>query len=170
MLGGITVVWGIKFYYTTPTFSAVADLALPALGLLAHSAVVASSISKVGELKSQLSIMAPSCDPPQGTDPQKVQLWYRTFSAQVLCVIFFFNLSERLKERNERGKKKRGKETQIHFDFFFFFLKKENCKESFLIYAPSILIASAFGHEMLGAWASRAVGALSLMGAYFRYQ
>ncbi|ETO03562.1 hypothetical protein RFI_33840, partial [Reticulomyxa filosa] len=132
---GITVVWGIKFYYTTPTFSALSDLALPALGILAHSAVVGQSYSKVDELKSQLSIAAPSCDPPQGTDPQKVQLWYRTFRAHVLC--FFIYLK----------KKKKKKKRKEPFFCKLFKKKKENCKESFLVYAPSILIASTFGRE-----------------------
>jgi len=126
---GNTVIWGIEFYYNTPSFFPYpAELALPALGIMAHSMVVAKSLKKVGKLRGQLSIQAPSCDPPAGTDPAKAQLWYRTFRAQ------------------------------------------ENCKEMFLVYFPSILVASALGYQVFGKWAARTVGILSLTGAFFRYK
>jgi len=127
-LGGNTVIWGIEFYYTAPSFSPLRELALPALGVMAHTMVVARSLMKVGKLRSELKVIAPSCEPPAGTDPLKVELWHRTFRAQ------------------------------------------ENCKESLLVYFPSILVASAFGEEVFGKWASRTVGILSLAGAFFRYK
>jgi len=123
------VIVGIKFYYTTPSvWPDPAILALPALGAMAHTAVVTASFFKVGALRYKLDVKAPSCEPPPGTDPAKVQLWHRTFRAQ------------------------------------------ENCKEMALVYFPSILIASVLGYEAFGRWVPRAVGVLSLGGAFFRYK
>jgi len=48
------------------------------------------------------------------------------------------------------------------------FRAQENCKEMFLVYLPSILIASSMGYRAFGKWAPRAVGALGLIGAFFR--
>jgi uncharacterized MAPEG superfamily protein len=122
------IVWQATFYYVNPPMPLYATLACPSLGVMAHTAVVARSLMKVGKLRSQLGIKAPSCEPPPGTDPDKVQLWYRTFRAQ------------------------------------------ENCKEMFLVYLPSILIASTMGYHAFGKWAPHAVGTLSLVGAFFRYK
>jgi len=131
-VGGDVVIWGATFYYTGPAYSlrvsTVQRMACPALAVMAHTMVVAKSLMKVGKLRGELNIKAPSCDPPAGTDPAKVQLWHRTWRAQ------------------------------------------ENCKEMFLVYLPSILIASTMGHEAFGKWVPHAVGAFSLVGAFFRYK
>jgi len=50
------------------------------------------------------------------------------------------------------------------------FRAQENCKEMFLVYLPSILIASSMGYHAFGKWAPRAVGALALVGAFFRHK
>jgi len=47
---------------------------------------------------------------------------------------------------------------------------QESCKETFLLYAPAIVVATLFGQEVFGKWAPRAVGALSLVGAFYRYK
>jgi len=47
---------------------------------------------------------------------------------------------------------------------------QESCKEMFLLYAPAIVVATLFGQEVFGKWAPRAVGALSLVGAFYRYK
>jgi len=133
--GFLTVLWGAKFYYvdTTPSFRLFRnvgppEMAWPLLAVMAHVAVVAKSLTKVGQLRRALGITAPSCDPPLTTSPSDAQLWYRTFRAQ------------------------------------------ENCKEMFLVYLPSILIASTMGYHAFGKWVPRTVGALTLLGAFFRYK
>jgi len=50
------------------------------------------------------------------------------------------------------------------------FRAQENCKEMFLIYLPSILIASTLGYHAFGKWVPRAVGTLALVGAFFRHK
>jgi len=50
------------------------------------------------------------------------------------------------------------------------FRAQENCKEMFLVYLPSILIASSMGYHVFGKWAPRAVGALALVSAFFRHK
>jgi len=135
-VNGTVVIWGATFYYTGTAFGgellaplcSSVELAWPALAVLAHTAVVAKSLMKVGKLRGQLGIKAPSCEPPLTTGPSDSQLWYRTFRAQ------------------------------------------ENCKEMFLVYLPSILIASTMGYHAFGKWAPRAVGTLAFVGACFRFK
>jgi len=50
------------------------------------------------------------------------------------------------------------------------FRAQENCKEMFLVYLPSILIASTLGYHVFGKWAPRAVGTLAMTSAFFRHR
>jgi len=47
---------------------------------------------------------------------------------------------------------------------------QESCKEFFLLAAPAIVVAACFGREAFGSWVPKTVGALSLVGAFFRYR